>query len=123
MCDYLKRKGYIGNVIPDSTGKNRKTSGKSDHQILRENGFNVVPTRNPFVTDRVNNLNRLFTSDKIIIDPKCKKLIGDLEKVVWKNEKLDQNTDPLLTHVSDALGYGAYKLMGFNAEIEPIRTR
>jgi PBSX family phage terminase large subunit len=123
MCDHLKKKGYVGNVIPDSTGKNRKTSGKSDHNILREAGFNVVPTRNPFVTDRVNNLNRLFTDDRIIIDPKCKKLIGDLEKVVWKNEKLDQKTDSMLTHISDALGYGAWKLMPINGAIEAIRTR
>ena len=54
MCDALIKKGYRGTVIPDSTGKNRKTSGKSDHQILKENGFQIPPVRNPFVTDRVN---------------------------------------------------------------------
>ncbi len=111
MSDWLIRKGYKGaSVIPDSTGKNRKTSGKSDHDILKDNGFKVLSTRNPFVTDRVNNVNRLFTENRIIINPKCKKLINDLEKVSWKDNKLDQKTDKLLTHISDGLGYGCWKL-------------
>lgn len=110
MCDELIKKKYFGDVIPDSTGKNRRTSGKSDHQILKDNGFRVMPTFNPFVTDRVNNVNRLFTNNRITINPKCKKLIRDLEKVVWKNNKLDQTTDKSLTHISDCLGYVAWKI-------------
>jgi phage terminase large subunit len=110
MCDTLIKKKYLGTVIPDSTGKNRKTSGKSDHEILKENGFKIPSVRNPFVTDRVNNVNRLLTANRIIINPKCKKLIGDLEKVSWKDNKLDQKTDPMLTHISDALGYALWHL-------------
>lgn len=110
MCDYLLRKNYKGTVYPDSTGNNRKTSGKSDFQILRENGFTIHSTRNPFVTDRVNNINRLLRDGRIIIDPKCKKLINDLEKVVWKNDELDQKTDRMLTHCSDNLGYLCWAL-------------
>lgn len=102
--------GYSGVVFPDSTGKNRKTSGKSDFAILKENGFYIEKTKNPFVTDRVNNLNRLFQKGRIIIDPKCKKLINDLEKVVWKDNQLDQKTDKMLTHISDALGYWCWKI-------------
>lgn len=105
MCDYLIRKKYVGTIYPDSTGANRKTSGKSDHQILKDNGFVINFTRNPFVTDRVNNLNRLLRDGRIVIHPRCKKLINDLEKVVWKNDDLDQKTDKMLTHISDALGY------------------
>lgn len=112
MISELKNRGYAGfKVIPDSTGANRKTSGASDFQLLREAGFQVMQTFNPFVTDRVNNVNRLLNSDKIIIDSKCKKLINDLERVVWKDNKLDQKTDKLLTHISDALGYGCHKMM------------
>lgn len=110
MCDALRKKKYVGQVIPDSTGKNRKTSGRSDHQILKENGFQVLPTHNPFVMDRTNNINRLFSEDRIIIDSKCKKLINDLEKVAWKDNKLDQKSDKYLTHISDALGYLCWKL-------------
>ena len=105
MVDHLLKKKYKGTIYPDSTGKNRKTSGKSDHSILEDNGFQVNYTRNPFVTDRVNNINRLLRDGKIIIDPRCKKLINDLEKVSWKNDELDQKTDKMLTHISDALGY------------------
>jgi len=111
-------------IAPDSTGKNRKTSGKSDFHILRENfGSNaILPTKNPYCTDRVNNLNRLFEEKRIIIHPRCKKLINDLEKVVWKGNDLDQKTDKLLTHVSDSLCYLAWHLYpytkAFNADIK-----
>jgi PBSX family phage terminase large subunit len=112
MSDALKRKGYGGAVlIPDSTAHNRKTSGMSDVQILEQAGFKILSTRNPFVTDRVNNINRLFTANRIIINPKCKKLINDLHKVVWKDNKLDQSgTNKMLTHISDALGYLCWRL-------------
>lgn len=106
MSAELIKRGHKGaRIYPDSTGANRKTSGKSDHTILKEAGFTVVDTRNPFVTDRVNNVNRLLRDGRIIIDPKCKRLINDLEKVTWKNDDLDQKTDKMLTHISDALGY------------------
>jgi PBSX family phage terminase large subunit len=112
MCDELVKRGYRGaRVIPDSTGKNRKTSGRSDFQILEGAGFDIMTTRNPFVKDRINNANRLFTSNKIKINPRCRKLINDLEKVVWKDEKLDQKGDnKLLTHISDSLSYALWKL-------------
>lgn len=116
MAHEFKMRGLTGGVIiPDSTGANRKTSGQSDFQILKEAGFTIKTTRNPFVTDRVNNVNRLFADDKIVIDPKCKKLINDLEKVSWKNNELDQSgPNKLLTHMSDCLGYGCWSLEPFN---------
>jgi PBSX family phage terminase large subunit len=112
MAAELKARGYVGGrVCPDSTGRNRKTSGKSDFDILKEAGFVIESTSNPFVTDRVNNVNRLLSDNRIIISPKCKKLINDLEKVVWKDNKLDQSGDnKSLTHISDALGYWLWKL-------------
>lgn len=112
MCDALKKKNLEGSiVIPDSTGANRKTSGKSDFNILRENGFTIESTTNPFVLDRVNNVNRLLAAGRIIINPKCKKLINDLHKVSWKNNELDQSgASKDLTHVSDCLGYVCWKL-------------
>lgn len=115
MCAELKRRGYGGvQVIPDSTGRNRKTSGQSDFDIIRDHGFTIMSTHNPFVTDRVNNVNRLFTNNEIIIDNKCKKLIADLQKVTWKNNKLDQTgNNKMLTHISDCLGYACHKLKPF----------
>ena len=110
MANELKNRGYIGTIYPDSTGANRKTSGKSDHEILRESGFYIESTRNPFVTDRVNNFNRLLGEGRVIISPKCKMLINDLEKVVWKGKDLDEGKDKSLTHISDALGYTLWSL-------------
>lgn len=117
LCDALIKKGHKGaSVIPDSTGKNRKTSGKSDFEIMKEFGFKIVPTRNPYVMDRVNNMNRVFSEDRILISrKKCPKLINDFSKVVFKNGKLDQITDKFLTHLSDGAGYGVWK-------IDPIST-
>jgi len=112
-----KQAGYTGAiVIPDSTGKNRKTSGQSDFDIIRQAGFQIRSNHNPFVVDRVNNVNRLFGLNKIKISPKCKKLINDLDKVSWKNNKLDAS-DPMLTHISDALGYACHALLPFHGEI------
>lgn len=111
MCNELKRRGYEGlEVIPDSTGRNRKTSGMSDFQILTENGFKILNVLNPLARDRVTNVNRLFHNDKIIINKKCVKLINDLQKVVWKDGDLFEGQDGMLTHISDGLGYGAWKL-------------
>ena len=111
--DDWKKRGFSGSsVIPDSTGGNRKTSGKSDHQIFKDANFTIMPTFNPAVQDRVNNMNYIFSNDMIVIHPKCKKLINDLERVVWKNGELDQKgANKMLTHISDALGYGAWKLL------------
>lgn len=122
MCTHLIKKNYKGTIYPDSTGKNRKTSGKSDFHILSENGFTIHPTRNPFVTDRINNINRLLRDQRIIIDPRCKKLINDLEKVSWKNEDLDKKTDPMLTHISDALGYVCWAIDPYTSPAPQSQT-
>jgi PBSX family phage terminase large subunit len=123
MSAELIKLGYKGaRIYPDSTGKNRKTSGKSDHKILKDDGFTVMDTRNPFVKDRVNNINRLLRDGRIIIDPKCKKLIQDLEKVVWKDDELDKKSDPMLTHISDALGYWCWAIDNIVYEkVKPIQ--
>lgn len=111
MTSELIKRGYRGATIyPDSTGKNRKTSGKSDFDILKRAGFTIKSVHNPMQRDRVTNLNRLFVSDQIIISYKCKKLRGDLTKVVWKNNKLDEGKEKKLTHISDALGYPAWQI-------------
>jgi hypothetical protein len=112
LASEIEKRGFGGcTIIPDSTGRNRKTSGQSDFDILKERGFRIMPTKNPFVTDRVNNVNRILKASRVLIPPKCRKLINDLEKVAWKDSKLDQKGDnKLLTHISDCLGYGLWAL-------------
>jgi phage terminase large subunit len=92
-------------IVPDSTGRARSTTGRSNFDILSQY-FNVVYSHNPHIIDRVNNLNRLFREGRIIIHPRCKNLINDLNSVHWGvNGKLDQTKNKLLTHISDGLGY------------------
>jgi PBSX family phage terminase large subunit len=127
MSKELVKKYPNCKVIPDSTGRNRKTSGKSDHVILRDAGLEVMSTRNPFVTDRINNVNRLLEQKRLIISSRCKKLINDLEKVTWKEGRteIDKSSDHLLTHISDSMGYACHKLFPLSevtsAKIKGIR--
>ena len=110
--DAIKKKGVAGAIaFSDSTGRNRRTSGKSDHVILSEAGFQVRFKTNPAVKDKIANLNRCFTLGLIKIHPRCKKLIRDLTLLKWdKREQLDQKTDPSLSHLCDALSYAAWNL-------------
>ena len=105
--DELKRKGAEGaSIVADSTGKARRTSGKSDHIILKEAGYRIIPTVNPLVIDKIANLNRCLTMGLIRIHPRCKKLIRDLLQLTWdKHGQLDQKTDPSLSHLVDSLAY------------------
>ena len=64
---------------------------------------------------RVNAVNsRLFTHSRqrrLLIDPKCQRLIIDFERVCWKSDSqgnLQKDLDKseiLRTHLSDAVGY------------------
>ena len=119
MAAELKRRGYGSfKVVADSTFSNRKTRGKSDKRILEGAGFECMPFRNPFVIDRVTNMNRLFAQDCVIIDPKCKKLIRDLEQVTFKDNGQLDGSNRELTHISDALGYMSFKLNPIGVSIK-----
>jgi hypothetical protein len=112
-------------VYGDASGGQHHTSASdTDWQIIksclgRHNdryhaGFRV-PRANPRVKDRVNCLNAMLHNHagerRLLIDPKCKHLIRDLEQVSWKvdphgNSLADlDKSDPMRNHVSDALGY------------------
>lgn len=92
-------------IVADDSGSKRKTSSDTtDHEILRRANLIVDKFRNPPIKDRYNNINRLLDQGLLIIDPKCKKLIEDIEKLTYDNK------DPLLSHISDALGYLCWKL-------------
>lgn len=110
--DELIRKGAKGaRVVCDSTGKARRTSGISDHEILKQAGFRLEHFQNPAVQDKINNLNRVLTLGMIKIHPRCKKLIRDLKQLKWdKHGQLDQKTDPSLSHLVDGLAYLVWKL-------------
>jgi hypothetical protein len=75
----------------------------------------------------VNAVNAMLCNSqgmrRLFIDPRCRRLIRDLERVVWKADghgnvgaQLDKS-DPELTHVSDALGYFAEREFGLRAPV------
>lgn len=74
-----------------------------------------VPDKNPLIVDRVNAVNRAFSSHGgevcAEIDPACEELIADFEQVVSDGKggikKSSRRNDPYSkrTHLSDAYGY------------------
>ncbi len=97
---------------------------RTDRQIARDffgrypDRFQVqfrVPRSNPPVKDRINCVNARLLNHagqrRLLIDSRCKHLIKDFEQVCWKADphgsslaELDKS-DPMRTHVSDAVGY------------------
>ena len=97
-------------AYPDSTGHKRGSSAMfSDIDLLMKAGFKVKAMKtNPRVIDRVNSVNKALDGN-LIIDPSCKGLINDLEKVVNKEGTRDiDKSNQNLTHMSDALGYAVH---------------
>lgn len=78
-----------------------------------------TPRSNPPVRSRINAVNsRLESADgkvHLLVDPRCKHTVKDLEGVTWgTGGDVDKKSSPMLTHISDALGY-------YVAERWPIR--
>jgi hypothetical protein len=104
-------------IYGDSTGKAAKTTGPSDHAVIRQvfpTATWCIPHGPPHVKDRVAAVNaRCQTMDGALhmrVDPSCVHLIADLEQVVILDTgELDQKTNPMLTHISSAAGYWVHK--------------
>ena len=91
---------------PDATGSAKNSSAQfSDISILKRHFQVKVRHITPRVVNRVNAMNKAL-SGNMIIDPRCKTLINDLEKVTNKQgtREIDKS-NKMLTHISDALGY------------------
>ena len=114
---------YTIRIYGDAAGEARSTSGHSDYEIIRrffrtQTDFKVSyhnKSSNPLVRDRVNAVNAMLRNDqgerRLLVNPRCKHLIRDLERVSWKADGHDNllpqldKTNPELTHSTDALGY------------------
>lgn len=104
--------GHRITVYPDASGQSNKTvnATQSDILLLQEAGFTVcVPTKNPFVKERVMAVNALICNAlgvrKLLVNTrKCPTLTEALEQQVY-----DENGEPDKTtgqdHPPDALGY------------------
>jgi hypothetical protein len=121
-AQFLERyPNHAGGVIiyGDASGTRRQTTGSSDFQMVKQalaqGGYKSasyrIPPANPEVRARVNLMNAMMGSAdreiRLVVDPKCKELILDLEQVAYKpgSTLIDKDRDPRRTHLSDALGY------------------
>ena len=110
-------------IFPDASGGNNNTKGITDHEILREQGFNVQSLRkNPPVLDRIASVNKALLSAKgetsLWINKKCKTLIHGLERHQFKEGTRQPEKDGPndLSHMNDALGYMVYTIMPLQNE-------
>lgn len=110
----------------DATGKARHTDSNITNWKIIENMLGRygltkrVPESNPAERDRVNAMNGIICNSKgdrrLLVNPKCKHLIGDLEQVEFKegSTQINKTKNLLLTHPSDALGYMAEREFSLN---------
>jgi hypothetical protein len=110
--EIIKRYGTFNIVITiDASGKNRKTSGASDYQLLMQAGFRQDQIRfksaNPRFRQRQLLVNGRLDKGLIRINPKCKVLIKDLGYVEQNKLTFEKIKDKegKLTHASDTLDY------------------
>jgi hypothetical protein len=108
----LTSKGFHVYVIADSTGKKETTNsrGRTDLEIMKRGGLEVMHFRNPFIRDRQNGVNVLFKNQELHIDKSCSKLIKEIETLSGRYKEGD------VAHVSVGMGYVAWKL-------KPLRTQ
>jgi hypothetical protein len=109
MTDEIRRRyGDVRvTVYPDPAGAARKTSSNTtDHKILYNAGYTVLARRqHPPVKDRINSVNSAFSSGKISIDPRCKRLRNCLNKLSYREGSNEQDKNSGLDHMPDAMGY------------------
>lgn len=114
MISLIKQKYSQNKIIiyPDASGDNRKSSGKSDIQLLKDAGFVVRKlSKNPFVKDRVNKMNIAFldTKEEIIYyvnSNKCPNYSEALERQTYRNGEPDKASG--FDHITEAGGYFIY---------------
>lgn len=99
-------------VYPDASGDNRKSSGKSDIDLLKAAGFVVRKlSRNPFVKDRVNATNIAFRNSKgertyLVNTNNCPTYTEALERQSYKDGEPDKKSG--FDHITEAGGYFIY---------------
>lgn len=137
---YTRPRPLIVYVYGDASGSNRvRTVGSganSDWAVIKEFFANrrefkfswKYKAGNPAVKDRVGAVNSSLCNSegarRLLVHPRCKNLIKDLEQVTFKagTTSLDQTTDPMLTHISDALGYMVDTVAGIRQSGGPRGT-
>lgn len=113
-------------VYGDASGNSMKTTGPRDGEAIskffRMRNIQRVkvelPPQNPAVRERVVLMNAKLLDAagdrKLFVDPTCMELIKDLEQVCLLEGTMiiDKGTDSKRTHLSDALGYLVWQVLG-----------
>lgn len=117
-CDIIKNRynvHLIRYVYGDVSGGHRTGLMKNVTYwtlIQHHLGLNEVqiklPTVNPRILDSRENINWFLKTKRFIINPKCSRLINDLEMVQSDQNGFILKNNPDLTHFSDALRYIVY---------------
>jgi hypothetical protein len=114
----------------DASGDARKTSAsRSDYKhILNHPAFKQMgrtlhyPRANPPVADRFASTNALLCNAagqrRLFIDPRCSRLIDDLEARYYKPRSKDPADSGTLGHITDALGYIVHRLFPIRLELD-----
>ena len=110
------RSGFL--FYGDAAGRARTTKANdTDYiQISNDTRFDQhkskkvrYPKANPAIADRISSCCGLICNAngvrRLFVDPKCKKLIEDLESRVYKEYSSDLDDGPMQGHMTDALGY------------------
>ena len=141
--EFLNRYGAHNGPIEifgDASGNKRQTSNagaESDWQAIRaffarhSGEFQVsykYKRDNPVVRDRVAAMNGMLQNalgqSKLFVDPGCKHLVRDLERVAWKpgTTVLDQDTDLLALHSRIRAKFGDEPILITPVTANPIQT-
>jgi len=114
MCAKIKEvyEGHNITIYPDASGKNRKTSGKSDFDIIKEYGFKIqARNSNPPVRDRINTANAEIRKGNYEVNRfACPTYSTALSKIKYKGGEPDKESG--YDHVCDAGTYFLYNQFG-----------
>jgi hypothetical protein len=116
MCNAIKEKYPHNKIIiyPDASGKQRRTSTTTtDIEILKNAGFKVnARNQNPYVADRVKNMNRMFCNGKnenhyFVNTHTCQEYTEALERMPNDKNGIPDKTSGF-DHITEAGGYFIY---------------
>ncbi len=130
LCQEVRRRYKHATIhgYPDASGANRSTnSTRSDTNILAEYGVsNWSPKANPPVRDRVAVGNSRLENGKgeinVVIDPRCKGLIQDLERQCY-DEKGEPDKANGNDHRPEAFTYPLHRIFATGKPLAgPVRS-
>ena len=129
MCDEMKRRGYFPDntvIFPDTAGKSRRTSGQSDIEILKREGYRDIrykPAAPHFRTRQLNAANLMEKGYTKINPDKMPAMKRDFLAVTQDPATTEKNKDnPKLTHASDGFDYMVDLVFPFSGRRSGVTT-